>query len=84
MGYSFDYNSKRWKTKRKKILKRDDYRCQNCKKYGKMVEATQVHHIKHTDKYPELAFEDENLISLCLACHNKEHPEKIKAARSFY
>lgn len=70
------YNSKRWKNKRLAILKRDRYLCTNCKRYGKHTEATVVHHIKHVDKYPQLAFVDSNLQSLCSACHNKAHPEK--------
>jgi 5-methylcytosine-specific restriction endonuclease McrA len=41
-----------------------------------MREAKEVHHIKHLEDYPELAFDDNNLISLCSACHRKMHPEK--------
>ena len=26
--------------------------CQHCKRYGKAVQATTVHHIKHADEYP--------------------------------
>ncbi len=74
------YKSSRWKAKRKYILKRDDYECQLCKRYGRHREATEVHHIKHLDEYPELALVNENLISLCHSCHNKQHPEKIRAA----
>ena len=44
-----------------------------------MTEAVTVHHIKHADEYPELFFDASNLISLCNACHNKEHPEKGSA-----
>ena len=76
MGFS--YNSKRWKLKRLAIFKRDKYLCVLCKRYGKHTEATVVHHIKHVDEYPELAFTDSNLQSLCIACHNKVHPEKAK------
>ena len=72
----FNYNSKRWKKKRATILKRDGYLCKECKRYGKMREAVTVHHIKHTDTNPELAYIDSNLESLCQACHNKKHPEK--------
>lgn len=72
----FDYNSNRWKKKQKAILRRDGYMCQRCKRYGRRVEAAVVHHIKHVDEHLDLAFDDKNLISLCLACHNKEHPEK--------
>lgn len=72
----FDYKSKRWKSKRLAILRRDKYLCQECKKYGKIKEAVTVHHIKHADTHPELAYDDNNLESLCQGCHNKKHPEK--------
>lgn len=74
----FDYTSKKWLRKRKEILKRDGYRCQECSRYGRHVDANIVHHIKHTDEYPELAYVNENLQSLCAECHNKKHPEKAK------
>lgn len=80
----FDYNSQRWKRKRQQILKRDGYMCQHCKRYGKAVPATTVHHIQHVDEHPEMAFVDKNLISLCEGCHNKQHPEKAAAARGRY
>lgn len=70
------YKTKRWKLKQKQILKRDGYLCQECKRYGKRVEARAVHHIKTVEEYPELAFTSGNLISLCTSCHNKKHPEK--------
>ena len=73
---AFDYNSRRWRHKSKEILRRDGYRCQHCKRYGKRVQAVVAHHIKHVDEYPELAYTNGNLVSLCNACHNKEHPEK--------
>lgn len=55
--------------------------CKRCKRYGRLVEATEVHHIKHVDEYPELAYEDQNLVSLCHACHNHMHPEKANRGR---
>lgn len=70
------YLTPRWQRKRAAILRRDKYQCQECKRYGRMREAKEVHHIKHLDDYPELAFDDSNLISLCSACHRKMHPEK--------
>lgn len=70
------YNSYAWKIKRKAILRRDGYLCQNCKRYGRLREAMTVHHIKHLEEFPELALVDSNLVSLCAKCHNKEHPEK--------
>ena len=33
-------------------------------------------HIKHLEDFPELAYDNDNLISLCSACHRKRHPEK--------
>ena len=50
--------------------------CQECKKYGRRVDGEVVHHIIHVDEAPELAFIDDNLITLCSKCHNKLHPEK--------
>jgi 5-methylcytosine-specific restriction endonuclease McrA len=74
----FDYNDPRWQRKRLHILRRDMFLCQKCKRYGKHVPATMVHHIKEVEFYPELAYDDDNLTSLCDHCHNKEHPEKGK------
>ena len=72
----FDYKSGKWKRKRRSILKRDKFLCQECKKYGRRRDAQTVHHIKAVELFPELAFVGNNLISLCNACHNKAHPEK--------
>ena len=72
----FDYKSAKWRRKRAVILRRDGYQCRLCKRYGKITEATVVHHIKHAEDYPELAYVNDNLISLCEACHNRQHPEK--------
>lgn len=81
MGDEF-YKSKQWLKKRKKILRRDKYLCQECKRYhrhtadGNPVPAELVHHIKPYELYPELGLRDENLVSLCSSCHNKKHPER--------
>lgn len=76
----FDYNSAKWKRKAAHIKRRDGYRCRWCARYGKWVPAAVVHHIRPVEEYPELAYKDENLVSLCQACHNKAHPEKARAA----
>lgn len=68
-----DYHSGRWKNKRMKILKRDGYLCQDCKRYGKRVDATTAHHIYPADVYPEYAWCDWNLIALCAKSHDKMH-----------
>lgn len=70
------YLTPRWQRKRAAILRRDKYLCQDCKRYGRTREAKEVHHIKHLEDFPELAYDNDNLISLCSACHRKRHPEK--------
>ena len=50
----FDYTSKRWGRKRAAILRRDDYRCVWCRRYGRNRPAVVVHHIKHVDEYLSL------------------------------
>lgn len=49
-----------------------------------MREATEVHHVKHADEYPELVYDKTNLVSLCHGCHNKQHPEKGNGYRRRY
>lgn len=68
-----DYNGKKWKRKRAKILKRDRYIDKVAARYGKTVEATIVHHIYPSDEYPQYEWEDWNLISVSFETHNKLH-----------
>lgn len=70
------YKTAKWRRKRAAILRRDGYRCVECRKYGRATAATQVHHIRELEESPELAFADANLESLCGACHNRKHPGK--------
>ena len=58
-----------WKELAKSILKRDNYICQDCGINNKLI----VHHIKEWSKYPELRFDNSNLITLCITCHKKRH-----------
>ena len=67
------YDTKKWKRKRAVILRRDKYLDQVEKRYGRMVEATIVHHIFPLDEYPQYATAAWNLISVSLATHNKLH-----------
>ena len=87
------YNSKRWEKKREDILIRDNYECQDCKQRlrdamaagiiltgddAKIRRACEVHHIKELKEYPELAYDDDNLIGLCTQCHNLRHGRNVK------
>ena len=67
------YESTKWKRKRAAILRRDGYKCQLSKRYGKSVEATTVHHIFPLEDYPEYALCDWNLISLSAKQHDTLH-----------
>jgi 5-methylcytosine-specific restriction enzyme A len=70
------HKTKRWQKKRQYILHRDGYLCLECKKYGKNTDAKIVHHVLDVNEFPELRMKDNNLVSLCASCHNKQHPEK--------
>ena len=67
------YDTAKWEHIRKSVLRRDGYRCQECKRYGKAVSADHVHHIFPYEHYPEYVFAPWNLISLCRSCHNSMH-----------
>lgn len=67
------YKSKAWKNKQKIILRRDEYLCQECKRYGKSVKADTVHHIIPILEDNTKRLDSKNLISLCANCHNKMH-----------
>ena len=77
-----NYKTKRWKEKRTQILKRDKYLCRESLRYGKKVEADTVHHIYPADEYPNLAFKNENLISLCRSVHDKMHDRRTNKLTS--
>jgi len=63
--------STRWRKLRSLIIKRDGGLCQRCLlKYGIINGSTlQVHHIKPRIQYPELMWEETNLITLCKTCN---------------
>lgn len=58
---------------RKAVLERDNYKCVKCG----AIDSLQTHHIKQLSKYPELATDINNGITLCYKCHKKEHSKSI-------
>lgn len=72
------YNTSRWKKLRIAKLMKDPL-CEMCLKKGITTAAIDVHHIisfLSTDdpiKRVELAFDYDNLMSICKQCHQKEH-----------
>jgi 5-methylcytosine-specific restriction protein A len=67
------HKTTKWKNKRGNILRRDEYMCRECNRYGKTIEATMVHHVIPVDERPDLGLSSKNLISLCKTCHGKMH-----------
>lgn len=69
---SFDY--RKW---RHLIYERDNYTCQECGYRGGTLNA---HHIKSFAYFPELRFNLENGVTLCLECHKltDNYSKKIK------
>lgn len=63
--------SNRWKKFRKMIINRDDHMCQRCFiKYGVINgDELQVHHIKPRIYYPELMYDEDNVVTLCKTCN---------------
>lgn len=72
-------HTQRWRNKRLEIIKRDNFLCQRCLLKYNILNSEQltVHHIKSRKNYPELAFDNNNLICLCDTC-NKQLGTKDK------
>ena len=63
----------RWEHLRLLAFRRDKFRCRNCARYGKRVDAERAHHAWPEDEYPEYAWCLWNLVSLCEGCHDAMH-----------
>lgn len=72
------YNTQRWRNLREIKLTVDPI-CEECDKVGKVTPADDVHHIvsfMSTDNpvtRKHLAFDYNNLMSLCKQCHSDKH-----------
>jgi len=76
------YKSAAWQSLRQKVLERDNYECQECKRQGKVYtnyhdpdkhKRLDVDHIKEIEFFPELALDEDNCETKCVPCHNKKH-----------
>lgn len=78
------YWSSAWRKLRQEILERDHHECQVCKSDGKVTLGSSnsssdtghtliVHHIKPIEFYPNDRLTPDNLITVCLNCHNAIH-----------
>lgn len=70
------YKSISWKQLREAIYKRDHGLCQWCLKDDKFIRADVVHHIVEVKAAWDKRLDATNLVSICHACHNKEHNQK--------
>ena len=82
------YNSKQWKQLRNAYIKEFPL-CQSCLEKGKIVPAEQIHHrvefLKGTTQaeIEALAYDWDNLMSLCKECHLEKHGKKKKINNMF-
>lgn len=69
-GYKL-LHSTRWEKFRKHVIAADRGHCQRCIiKFNRYTyENLEVHHIKPRDIYPELTFDENNVITLCKSCN---------------
>ena len=67
------YNSKQWRDVRELALLRDDLICIHCKDKNIITKATEVHHIQYLEHRIDLAYDLDNLISVCSKCHQQIH-----------
>ena len=64
------YQSRRWKRVRAiKII--NNPLCEDCLLEGKTIQVQEVHHIIPIEVRPDLAFDYDNLMSLCVEHHKK-------------
>lgn len=77
-GFDYSRANKRWQAVRMRALRRDKFRCRDSARYGKVVEATVVHHIWPAEDYPEYAYCLWNLISLSASAHDEMHDRKTR------
>lgn len=62
---------------RRLVFERDGYRCVECDDGGKL----NAHHIKSWADHPDLRYDVENGVTLCIECHAKRHPERAHLIR---
>lgn len=74
-AYQDVYNTPRWKRLRS-VKVRNNPLCEECLRKGVVKQVEEVHHIVPFDIdnfSEELAYNYDNLISLCIECHKEAH-----------
>ena len=80
------YNTPLWKNMRLKQVQEQPL-CQVCEIEGKITLAEDVHHLisfvgKNEMEKQQLAFNPDNIVSVCRKCHNEIHNGKYKGCTS--
>jgi len=60
---------------RKKVFERDNYSCLNCGARGRKNQQVVLHphHIKSYTNFPNIRYDVNNGVTLCVSCHHKVH-----------
>jgi hypothetical protein len=66
------WSNKEYQIWRKAVFERDKYICQKCGCDGK-VKTLNAHHLKDKYRYPDIMFDINNGLTLCVDCHIKLH-----------
>jgi Restriction endonuclease len=72
--YAVLLSSDNWQIVRKRILKRDNYKCKEC---GKSNCRLNVHHKIYLEGKKPWEVPDRFLVSLCDECHAKAHENRL-------
>ncbi len=77
MNYSEKLKDPRWQDRRYEILERDSFTCRRCFDDDSTL---QVHHLQYLKNHEPWDYEDRDLITLCLFCHEVVGIYKIPEA----
>lgn len=79
------YDWTEWKHVRREVLILDHNECQLCRLRHRVGPADLVHHVRHLKDRPDLALSifdpdtgQRQLLSVCRACHELQHPERMR------
>lgn len=83
------YSWQEWKRLSNTVRTRLDHaECQLCRARGKVGPGEIVHHVQHLRDRPDLALSiwdpethERQLLTLCRACHEMQHPERMRPQR---
>lgn len=69
-------------THRKDIFAKFNYTCQLCNKsFNSLSDKIELHHVKEVSKYPNLAFDLNNIVPAHRICHQQHHGKSVSFAK---